>query len=150
MSYDFRTEYCPAMYNYRAQNLESLIKEAIKDEMHDTIKYRRMLAMAQNEKVKKQINFPYEDEQKHQKMFEQLYIQLLGKPANVEIPTVETYNNLLEAVESSIDGELEAVEFYKKILFALPNNKMKEMVYDIITDEQEHATRFVYVYSMLK
>jgi len=150
MSYDFRTEYCPAMYNYRAQNLESLIKEAIKDEMHDTIKYRRMLGMAQNEKVKIQINFPYEDEQKHHKMFEQLYTQLFGKPANVEVPTVETYNNLLEAVESSIDGELAAVELYKKILFALPNNKMKEMVYDIITDEQEHATRFVYVYSMLK
>ena len=150
MSYDFRIQLCPAMCSYRAQNLDSLIKEAIKDEMHDTIKYRRMLAIAQNEKVKTQINFPYEDEQKHHNMFEQLYTQLFGKPANIEVPTVETYNNLLEAVESSIDGELAAVELYKKILFALPNIKMKEIVYDIITDEQEHATRFVYVYSMFK
>ena len=150
MSYDFRTDYCPAQFMYRAQNLQDLMKEAIKDEMHDTIKYRRMLGMAPSEKVKNQINFPYEDEQKHHKMFEQLYFQLFGKPANVEVPTVETYNNLLEAVESSINGELAAVELYKKILFALPTKKMKETLYDIITDEQEHATRFVYVYSMLK
>lgn len=150
MSYNLEKGYCPAMCMYRAQSLKDLMQEAIKDEMHDTIKYRRMLGMAQDEKIKKQINFPYEDEQKHSKMFQQLYTKLFGQPINIQAPKVETYNNLLDAVESSIDGELEAVELYKKILFALPNNKMKEVVYDIITDEQEHATRFVYVYSMLK
>lgn len=150
MSYEFRTNYCPAEYLYRAQSLQNLIEEAIKDEMHDTIKYRRMLDISPSEKIKNQINFPYEDEQKHHKMFLQLYMQLFGKPANIPVPVVENYNTLLEAVESSIDGELAAVELYKKILFALPTNKMKEKLYDIITDEQEHATRFVYVYSMLK
>jgi rubrerythrin len=68
---------------------------------------------------------------------------------DIPVPTVETYNRLIDAVETSIDGELEAVELYRKIQSMLPNMKLRDMLFEIITDEQEHATRFVYVHSIL-
>lgn len=136
--------------DYRADNVLDLIKEAMKDERHDRVKYNNMMNMTNDEKIKHQINFAYMDEGKHYKMFQQIYYTLTGKVIDIPIPPVESYNNLKDAVETSINGELEAVELYRKILSLLPNQKLRDMQFEIITDEQEHATRFVYVFSMLK
>lgn len=135
---------------YRVENILDLIKEAMKDERHDGIKYKNMMEMAYDEKIKKQINFAYMDEAKHYNMYQQMYFKLTGKMIDIPAPSVETYNNLKDAVESSINGELSAVELYRKIIALLPNQKLRDMGFEILTDEQEHATRFVYIYSMLK
>lgn len=134
---------------FRQENVLDLIKEAMKDERHDRIKYKRMIEMAKDEKIRKQIDFAYKDEGKHYKMFQQIYYALTGKPIEVPAPEVETYDRLIDAVETSINGELGAVELYRKIRSLLPNTQLRDMLYEIITDEQEHAARFIYVYSML-
>lgn len=134
---------------YREENVLDLIKEAMKDERHDRIKYKNMMEMTNNEKIKNQINFAYMDEAKHYKMYQQMYYMLTGKMLDIPAPPVETYTNLKDAVETSINGELEAVELYRKILSLLPNQKLRDMEFEILTDEQEHATRFVYVHSMI-
>jgi len=142
-------DYCMSMYRQN-KTLLDLISEAMKDEKHDTIKYKRMLEMTEKDKVRKQIEFAYKDEQKHYKMFQNIVYMLTGKKFDVPEPKVEEYKSLLPAVESSINGELEAVELYRKIFSMLRTIQMRDMLYEIITDEQEHATRFVYLYSMLK
>ena len=136
---------------YRVESLNDLLIEAMKDERHDRVKYKRMMEMTNDPLVKKQIRFAYEDEGKHYKMFKQIYTQLMGKQVEVPLPTnIEKYDSLMKAVQSSIDGELGAVELYRKILAMIPNMQMRDMVYEIITDEQEHASRFIYLYAMLK
>lgn len=135
--------------DYRADNVLDLIKEAMKDERHDRVKYKNMMEMTNDERIKKQINFAYMDEGKHYKMFQQIYYSLSGKIIDIPIPPVESYNNIKAAVETSIDGELDAVELYRKIMSLLPSQRLRDMAFEILTDEQEHATRFVYIYSML-
>jgi rubrerythrin len=136
---------------YRVESLNDLLIEAMKDERHDRVKYKRMMEKTKDPMVKKQIRFAYEDEGKHYKMFNQIYSQLMGKQIEVSLPTnIEKYDTLMEAVQSSIDGELGAVELYRKIHAMMPNMQMRDMVYEIITDEQEHASRFIYLYAMLK
>lgn len=142
-------DYCMSMYRQN-QTLLDLITEAMKDEKHDTIKYKRMMGMTDKDKVRKQIEFAYNDEQKHYKMFQNIVYMLTGKKLDVPEPKVEEYKSLLPAVESSINGELGAVELYRKIFSMLSTRQMRDMLYEIITDEQEHATRFVYLYSMMK
>lgn len=132
------------------QKVLDLILEAMKDEKHDRIKYKRMMEMAESEKVRKQIEFAYNDEIKHYKMFQEIYRELTGKSIDIPNPEVEKYNSLIKAVETSINGELGAVELYRKIQSMLPTVKLRDKLFEIITDEQEHATRFVYLYSMLK
>lgn len=135
------------LYN---QKLLDLIKEAMKDERHDRAKYRNMMNTAPSKEVAEQVRFAYEDEGKHYLMFQKIYEDLTNKVIEIPVPQVEKYDNYIDAVKSSIDGELEAVEMYRDIRAMLNSKKHRDMLYEIITDEQEHATRFVYVFSMLK
>lgn len=135
------------LYN---QKLLDLIKEAMKDERHDRAKYRIMMNTAPSKEVAEQVRFAYEDEGKHYLMFQKIYEDLTNKVIEIPVPQVEKYDNYIDAVKSSIDGELEAVEMYRDIRAMLNSKKHRDMLYEIITDEQEHATRFVYVFSMLK
>ncbi|TDT52037.1 ferritin-like domain-containing protein [Fonticella tunisiensis] len=132
------------------QQLLDLLFEAMKDELHDRAKYEMMMDMTSSDKCKKQIEFAYEDEGKHYKMFQHIYHHLTGKPIEVSVPKVERYDSIKEAIETSIDGELEAVEMYRKIYAMLPSRMLRDMLYEIITDEQEHATRFVYLCGCVK
>ena len=80
-----------------------------------------------------------------------MYYQLTGNKVDFPIPTnIEKYNTLMEAVQSSIEGENEAVDLYRKIFALMVNRQMRDKVFEIITDEQEHFGRFIYLYSMLK
>lgn len=150
MGYPPCMEYREQMSVSPPKKLTDMLLEAMKDERADRAKYKIMMDMARDPKVKRQINFPYEDEGKHYKMFQQILFKLTGKMTDVPVPDVKKPPSLIEGVESSIDGELEAVELYRDIHAMLPNKQMRDMLYEIITDEQEHAIRFTYLYSVLK
>lgn len=144
----YSDDFCPY---FRANSLNSMLLEAMKDERNDRVKYENMMGMTNDENVKKQIKFAYDDEIKHYKLFQRIYYELTGKKVEIPLPT-ETYkyDNLMDAVKSSIEGENEAVELYRDIYSLLPSKKMRDTVYKIITDEQEHFGRFIYLNSMLK
>lgn len=153
----YNTNTCPGCMSYARhvnpqvpEKLVDMIMEAMKDERADYAKYKAMIDMTHDPKVKRQINFAYEDEGKHYKMFKQILYTLTGQMTDVPIPDAGRIINLLDAIQTSIDGELAAVEFYRDIFALLPNKQMRDALYKIITDEQEHATRFTYLYAMLR
>ena len=136
---------------FRLSSLEDKVIEAMKAERHDRVKYQRMMEMTADPAVIKQIKFAYDDEIKHYDMFRQMYYQLTGKILDIPIPTnIEKYNTLMEAVKSSIEGESEAVDLYREIYALMTRKDMRDKIFEIITDEQEHFGRFIYLYSMLK
>jgi len=136
---------------FRSDSLNDKLVEAMKAERHDRVKYQRMMEMTTDPAVIKQIKFAYDDEIKHYGMFQQIYYQLTGVKLDIPIPTnIEKYNTLMEAVQSSIEGESEAVDLYREIFALMTNKQMRDKVFEIITDEQEHFGRFIYLYSMLK
>jgi rubrerythrin len=128
--------------------LSDMLIEAMKDERHDRAKYKMMMDMTKNDKIRRQIEFAYEDEGKHYEMFQQLLFQCTGRMVDIPVPEIKKCEKLIDAIESSIDGELEAVELYRKIHALLPTRSARDQLYEIITDEQEHATRFVYLYAI--
>lgn len=132
-----------------SQQLLNLIIEAMKDERHDRRKYLLMMRMTNNEMIRKQIRFAYIDEGTHYRLFRNLYHQLTGKWIDVTRPPVILAPTLIKNIKTSIDGELDAVEMYRKIYSMLKLRSQRDTLFRIIIDEQEHATRFVYVYSML-
>ncbi len=131
------------------QKLLSMIIEAMKDEKHDAKKYCKMLKMTNNPTIRNQIRFAYEDEKVHYKLFKRLYFELTGEWIKVETPPVILEKTLIGNVKTSIDGELDAVELYRQIYAMLSKQPQRDTLFRIITDEQEHATRFVYVYAIL-
>jgi rubrerythrin len=138
-------------YPYESNGkLLDLLREAMLDEKKDYRKYRSMAEMTDNKGVIEQIRFAYEDEAKHYDMFQEIYEEITGRDVQIMSPEQENLNKLIDAVKSSINGELEAVELYREIRAMLRGKEYRDMLYEIITDEQEHATRFVYLYSMLR
>lgn len=132
-----------------SRELLDLIIEAMKDEKHDREKYCRMINMTEDAAIRRQIRFGYEDEGKHYLLFKNLYYQLTGKNTFVATPEVDLAKTLLGNVKTSIDGELAAVEMYHRIYSLLAKRSQRDMVLGIIQDEQEHATRFVYLFAKL-
>lgn len=133
-----------------SRKLLDLIKEAMKDEKHDNKKYRTMTEMTENKEIRENIRHAYEDEAKHYRMFQDIYEDLTGEEIDIPTPKVELADRFVDNVKSSIQGELAAVEMYRDIRAMLTTKKHRDMLYEIITDEQEHATRFVYIYAMIK
>ncbi|HEY5563227.1 MAG TPA: ferritin-like domain-containing protein [Clostridiaceae bacterium] len=136
---------------FRLNSLNDKLVQAMKAERHDRVKYQRMIESTTDPAVIKQIKFAYDDEIKHYGMFQQMYYQLTGEKLDIPLPTkTEKYNTLMEAVQSSIEGENEAVDLYREIFSLMTSKQMRDKVFEIITDEQEHFGRFIYLYSMLK
>ena len=141
--------------NYNSQHPSNLlinnIVAAMKDERHDRVKYYKMMQMTDDPEVIKQIKYAYDDEIKHYEMFQQILFALTRRRLDIPMPNeIEQYDTLMDAVQSSIKGENEAVDLYREIFSQLDNKQMRDMVFEIITDEQEHFGRFIYLYSMLK
>lgn len=133
-----------------SRKLLDMMKDAMKDERHDNKKYRSMIEMTENKEIRENIRHAYEDEAKHYRMFQDIYEDLTGEEIEIQTPKVELDDRFVDNVKSSIQGELEAVELYRDIRSMLTTKKHRDMLYEIITDEQEHATRFVYIYAMIK
>lgn len=123
----------------------------MKDERHDRVKYYQMMKMTDDPEVIKQIKYAYDDEIKHYQMFQQIYFLLTRRRIDIPMPNeIEKYDTLMDAVQSSIEGENSAVDLYREIYSMMQNKQMRDMLFEIITDEQEHAARFIYLYAMLK
>jgi len=132
------------------RKLLDMIKEAMKDERYDNKKYKMMMEMTENKQINDNVHHAYEDEAKHYRMFQEIYEDLTGEDLEVPVPRVELEERFIDNVKSSIEGELEAVELYRDIRAMLTSKKHRDMLFEIITDEQEHATRFVYIYAMIR
>lgn len=130
--------------------LLNMMKDAMKDERHDNKKYRMMSEMTENKEIRENLRHAYEDEAKHYRMFQDIYEDLTGENIEIPVPKVELADRFVDNVKSSIQGELEAVEMYRDIRAMLTTKRHRDMLFEIITDEQEHATRFVYIYAMIK
>jgi rubrerythrin len=130
--------------------LLDMIKDAMKDERHDNKKYKMMSEMTENREIRENIHHAQVDEAKHYRMFQDIYEDLTGEDIEIPVPKVDLADRFVDNVKSSIQGELDAVEMYRDIRAMLTSKKHRDMVYEIITDEQEHATRFVYIYAMIK
>ena len=130
--------------------LLDMIKEAMLDERSDNKKYKMMMEMTENREIRDNIKFAYEDEAKHYRMFQDIYEDLTGEDIEIPVPKVELADRFVDNVKSSIQGELQAVELYRGIRAMLTTKRHRDMLFEIITDEQEHATRFVYIYAMIK
>ena len=130
--------------------LLDMIKEAMLDERSDNKKYKMMMEMTENREIRDNIKFAYEDEAKHYRMFQDIYEDLTGEDIEIPVPKVELADRFVDNVKSSIQGELQAVELYRDIRAMLTTKRHRDMLFEIITDEQEHATRFVYIYAMIK
>ena len=81
-------------------------------------------------------------------MFRRIYTELTRKtlPPPQDEP-FEKPKSYCDGIAKSLQGELAAVERYRKILFAMQSRIHINMLTEIITDELRHANLYNYLFS---
>ncbi|MHC0037531.1 ferritin family protein [Pseudoneobacillus sp. C159] len=135
--------------NQQLQQSIKLIVEAVKGEKEDQLFYEFLIQEAPTQEEKEMITTIRDDEAKHNRMFRQLYKELTKK----ELPSDVTENftppaSYLEGIKQALFGELKAVEKYRTIRSGLPKRQERDILFEIITDEIKHASKYNYLFTL--
>ena len=125
-----------------------LIRKSIADEKQDEIFYSALIEKAPDDNAKKIIIDIRDDEKNHNEILRFIYSNITGEVFN-DINNNENKINeettYAQDLENALFGELDAVKKYRKIMGAMPSNKMQTLVMSILTDELRHANKYNYL-----
>jgi len=123
------------------------VQEAINDEYGAVIFYGDLMKKAPCPEARMFIKHARDDEEKHYRMLCRLYYALTGQAPEVKPPTVPEYG-FCKGVMEALKDELMAAEMYREMLLSTTDMRIRDILFEIMTDETEHATRFTFVYSL--
>lgn len=137
------------VWSTSTQQALDLIKEAVQGERNDELFYDELIKLAPNSEQASIITSIRDDERGHNYMFRGMYKELTGQDisgiSNEQYQRVESY---LTGLQRALQGELAAVEKYRKIWFGLPVGIYKDTVFGIILDELKHASKYNYLFTL--
>ncbi|MGH4122249.1 MAG: ferritin-like domain-containing protein [Clostridium sp.] len=137
----------PMMYNPQLQEALVGVKEAVQGEREDELFYDYLISVAPTREEKDIIVSIRDDERKHNRLFRKIYKDFTG----MEVPTggEETFEkpkSYLDGIKKALFGELRAVEKYRAIRRALPMGSYRDVLFEIITDEIKHSSKYNYLF----
>lgn len=130
-----------------AKFLDDTLK-AIFDERKAQLFYRALLAMATTPFQKRNIQHALDDEIKHEKMLTRIYHTLTGQAPPVPYPTMANVGaipDLATGLQMALEDELEAAEHYRDMFRMTTVLWLRDELFELQTDEMEHATRFSFL-----
>lgn len=140
------------MYYYDSYKLNQALKsirKAVEGEKEDEIFYTYLINLAPTYEEKEIIKSIRDDEVKHNKYFKQIYKDFTGidlKPKKGAI--VKRPKSYADGIKQALFGELKAVENYRVIREAMPNRYYRDILFEIITDELKHSSKYNYLYTL--
>ena len=135
-------------YPQNLQNALILIQQALAGETEDRMFYTWLIDNASSNEDQQIISGIRDNEIGHFALFEKLYYELTGmapQPAPGEQFTPpESY---CAGLARALQGEQNAVQKYRKILYAMQNRVHINIMTEIITDEIRHGILYNYLYA---
>lgn len=144
----FRNE--EMIQNPQLQGALNDIRKAVQGEREDELFYDYLISVAPTKEEKEIIASIRDDERRHNQMFRRIYKDFTGMDivSMDEEKTFEKPESYLEGIKKALFGELAAVERYRNIRRALPMGPYRDMLFDIITDELRHASKYNYLFTL--
>ncbi|WP_442601026.1 ferritin family protein [Paenibacillus sp. KN14-4R] len=131
------------VWSVSTQQALELIKEAVQGERNDELFYDQLIKLSPNPEQAAVIVSIRNDERGHNQMFRQMYRDLTGyEVTGVSSQQPEQVSSYIAGLQKAFQGELAAVEKYRKIWFGLPPGIYRDTVWGIILDEQKHADKY--------
>lgn len=124
--------------------------EAFMDDEATAVKfYTELLRDAKEEDLGERavdfIKHARDDEETHIRLFSDLYRSLTGGTYEPRAKEVR-YASLREGVAMALADELEAAEEYRTVYLRETDRRVRNIFFETMTDEMEHATRFSFVH----
>jgi rubrerythrin len=146
--YDFRgQEGCPIQKPYKStKKAIASAKDSVKDEKGDVLFYDYLISIAPDDDDKEVIGEIRDDEKKHEEMLKELYASYTGNEyEDGEEAGFEKPRDYYDGLRKAFFGEIAAMERYRDIRAGLPDMFHRDMVFEIMTDEMEHADKYNYL-----
>ncbi|AJS58716.1 ferritin-like domain-containing protein [Paenibacillus sp. IHBB 10380] len=144
----WRSSFQPVWSVTPSQALD-LMKEAVQGERNDELFYDELIRLAPNSEQANIIVSIRDDERGHNHMFRGMFKEITGQEitgiSNEKYQRVESY---VTGLQLALQGELSAVEKYRKMWFGLPVGIYRDTVHGIILDELKHASKYNYLLSL--
>ena len=126
-----------------------LIKEAVQGERNDELFYDELIRLAPNAEQAEIITSIRNDERGHNYMFRGMFKEITGQDiTGISSEQYQRINSYDEGLQKALQGELAAVEKYRKIWFGLPVGIYRDTVYGITLDELKHASKYNYLLTL--
>ena len=136
------------MDTYPNQYIPKLILDYMSDELADSDFYKILASTVKEKDVEEILRNISIDEEKHYKMLKKIYESITGQPANVtDFTPEELSDNIFLNLDKRVMEELNAVENYHSLMFALSEQWIRDYLTEIYTDEQNHAAKLSFLYS---
>ena len=136
------------MDTYPNQYIPKLILDYMSDELADSDFYKILASTVKEKDVEEILRNISIDEEKHYKMLKKIYESITGHPANVtDFTPEELSDNIFLNLDKRVMEELNAVENYRSLMFALSEQWIRDYLTEIYTDEQNHAAKLSFLYS---
>jgi len=137
------------MYNTQLQEALVRVKEAVQGEREDELFYDYLISMAPTMEEKEIITSIRDDERRHNREFRRIYKDFTGMEVPVgEEETFERPESYIDGIKKALFGELRAVERYRDIRRALGMGPQRDVLFDIITDELKHSSKYNYLFTL--
>lgn len=138
----------PKTYKSLEQAL-SLAKQAVQGEREDELFYDYLISVAPSDEEVEVIESIRDDERKHNKMFKAIYKYYTGEEIETSMDVnFEKPRSFIDGVKKALFGELSAMERYRIIRAGMPDRYFRDMVFEILTDEMKHATKYNYILNL--
>lgn len=125
------------------------IKESIQYEKSAQAFYTHLIDRAPDEQQRTILKGILKDEYKQCRMLRNIYKELTGLDVTVqEDGTTMFPETYMEGLNSVILYELSAMERYRSIYMTMPNETMKNQLFEILTDEMKHAILINYLINL--
>lgn len=117
------------------------IRQYMQDQASAVQFYRELGAMAPVPKIREYLRHAADDEQRHYELLGQLYRALTGQTYTAT-PEKVSFASFRDGLLMAIDDELEAYEEYRDEYLRYPTPQIRQVFFELLSDEIEHAVRF--------
>ncbi len=127
-----------------------MLADAVNDEAGDFSTYAAIAEIITDANDSETVKSMSYDEFKHKRIFEEIYNAINGSLPESSEPTLPTIEDLSAALSDCLFSELEAVEMYREIISAFESTEIRNMIFEVITDEQAHADILNYLIAKIQ
>ncbi|GIM46868.1 hypothetical protein DNHGIG_24170 [Collibacillus ludicampi] len=148
-AYPYRTPDVTSWKKYIKNNERflSLLNESIRDERMAQQFYGELFQFAITPFERSMIQHAFVDERKHEQMLLQVYRNLEGRDPELPHVRAPEVREFTEGVKKAFLDELEAQETYREMMLLVSGEAyaLRDYLFEIWSDEVEHAQRFTYI-----
>ncbi|GHU56821.1 hypothetical protein AGMMS49975_20910 [Clostridia bacterium] len=127
-----------------------LVEQAISEKTDETAYMRLLSEKMKNKNDKEIVRGISADGEKHRLMFLKIYENISGERYGGGFSPTPPDDTILRSFEVNIFNLSSNVEFYRKIYNFVKDEEIRDILFEIITDELLNMQKFSYLYSKYK